>query len=265
MRLYQYKILKQILENVPLPDYLYAFEKGKSIPEMAQQHVGKEVVVSVDISNYFHSIKQKHLLAIFSTLGFGDKPARLLSEICTVKAFVPQGGLTSPKISNIVTASTFGPLIKEYCDQKGYTLTIYADDVTISFNGDVGEGVTSLITYLRESIERFGFRVNNRKTKVMRKESRQYVCGAVVNCKVNLQKSERHKLRAIVYNCGKNGIEAEAAKSSLTPGEFTNHITGRLNWFHQLNPLAGTDMLLTFSNIIKTTSKCQRIIRVATQ
>ena len=73
----------------------------------------------------------------------------------------------------------------------------------------------------------------------MRYYQRQYVCGAVVNVKVNLQKSERNKLRAMVYNCNKNGIEAEAEKAGISADQFYSKLMGRLNWFSQLNPTAG--------------------------
>jgi len=253
MRLIQFKILKEILEQVQVPDYLYAFEKGRSIPAMAQKHVGKKVIVSVDLKDYFQSIKQYHLNQVFKHLGFGEKPALLLSELCTYKSFVPQGALTSPKLSNIITTYTFGPLIKEYCEERGYTLTIYADDITISSDSlidDMGsDTVHSLISYLKETVGRFGFRVNSEKTKVMKYYQRQYVCGAVVNSKVNLQKSERNTLRAIIHNCEINGIEAEASKTQITENEFISAMNGRLNWFNQLNPQAGSHFINQFKEI----------------
>jgi retron-type reverse transcriptase len=232
---------------------VYAFEKGKNIPTMAQKHVGKKVIVSVDLKDYFQSIKQYHLDQIFKHIGFGEKPARLLSELCTYKSFVPQGALTSPKLSNIITTYTFGPLIKDYCDERGYTLTIYADDITISSDNLVdntgSDTVHSLISYLRETVERFGFRVNQDKTKVMKYYQRQYVCGAVVNSKVNLQKTERNTLRAIIHNCEVNGIEVEASKNQITEDEFISVMNGRLNWFNQLNPQAGSHFMSRFKEI----------------
>lgn len=250
MRVAQYKILTVLLEKIQVPDYIHAFEKGRNIPEMATMHVGKQVVVSIDLKDYFTSIKQYHLEQVFEHLGFESKPARLLSELCTYKSHVPQGALTSPKISNVVTMFTFGPLIKQYCDERGFTMSIYADDITISsdtlLSQEGSDTVTSLIQYIKESVAKFGFRLNNSKTKVMRYYQRQYVCGAVVNNKVNLIKSERYKLRALVHNCEVNGIEVEAAKNDLTSDEFISRTNGRLNWFRQLNPEAGTRIINLF-------------------
>lgn len=244
MRVVQYKILTQILNKIEVPEYVYAFEKGKSIPQMAVSHVGKDMVVSIDLEDFFTSIKQYQLFDLFQHIGFGEKPARTLSELCTYDSFVPQGALTSPKLSNIITALTFGPAIKEYCDKMGFTLSVYADDITISMDQETrikhGKGVVrNILKVVAREVGRYRFRINTSKTKVMRYFQRQYVCGAVVNVKVNLQKSERNKLRAMVYNCNKNGIEAEAKKAGISAELFYSKLMGRLNWFSQLNPAAG--------------------------
>jgi RNA-directed DNA polymerase len=244
MRVIQYKILTQVLNKIEVPEYIQAFEKGKSIPKMAQRHVGKDMVVSIDLEDFFTSIKQYQLFDLFQHIGFGEKPARTLSELCTYESFVPQGALTSPKLSNIITALTFGPAIKEYCDKQGYTLSIYADDITISMDRETrlkhGKGIVKdLLEVVSREVGRYRFRINTKKTKVMRYFQRQYVCGAVVNVMVNLQKTERNKLRAMVYNCNKNGIEAEAAKAGISADQFYSKLMGRLNWFSQLNPTAG--------------------------
>ena len=129
---------------------------------------------------------------------------------------MPQGALTSPKLANLITALTFGPILKSYCDANNLTLSVYADDVTVSSNNpalNVGE----VLAVIREAITSTGFRVNHQKTKVMKANRRQYVCGVVVNKKTNLLKRERQRLRAIVHNIGVHGLETEAQKSGLGP------------------------------------------------
>ena len=158
-----------------------------------------------------------------------------------------RSGLTSPKISNIVAASTFGPAVKQYCDERGLALTIYADDITISSKTEFSPQET--ITFVTEVLTKAGFRVNKAKTKVMKKgtrHSRLYVCGTVVNEKVNLLRKERLRLRAVVHNSGKNGLEAEALKTGLTTNEFVLRIRGKLNWFGQLNPEGSSRLIENF-------------------
>lgn len=257
MRAAQFRILKLILERVDLPEYIYAFEKGKSIPEMAKIHTGKHVVISLDLKNFFESIKQTRVQELFQLMRFGEKPARELSELCTYKSFVPQGALTSPKLSNLITACSFGPELKEFCDSHGYDLTIYADDVTISYNEPAGspkdrsrQQVVNVLNFVRATVNKYGFWINSEKTKVMRPYQRQYVCGAVVNRKVNLRRTERNRLRGIVHNCECNGVEAESKKAGMTVEKFGSVVMGRLNWFAQLNPEKGNALKEKFKKAV---------------
>jgi retron-type reverse transcriptase len=256
MRAAQFRILSRLLEGLPIPEYIHAFERGKSIPVMAQTHIQKGLVISIDLKDFFHSIKQKHLLEMFQGLGVALAPAKLLSEVCTYKSFVPQGAITSPKLSNLVAAYSFGPVLKQFCDSKGYSLSIYADDVTISTPTDlISEGngalVKEILDVTKAAVEPFGFRLNRKKTKVMRPFQRQYVCGVVVNAKSNLKRGERARLRAIVHNCKQNGLEAEAQKMSMSATGFASHIRGKLGWFNQLNPEAGGRLLNQFEEVLQ--------------
>lgn len=248
MRLLQFRILKEVLEKYfEIPDYIYAFERDKSIPVMAKMHEGSLQVVSLDIKDYFPSIKQNVLKDLMQSVGFGESPARTLSELMTLGPNVPQGGLTSPKISNVVASRTFGPVVKKFCEDRGLALTIYADDITISSKADFN--AQEAIEFVSGVLVGFGFRVNKAKTKVMKKgtrRSRLYVCGTVVNEKVNLLRNERLRLRAVVHNSVKNGLEAEASKTGLTANEFLMRVRGKLNWFGQLNPEGSSKLIERF-------------------
>lgn len=245
MRVAQFRTLTRILDLAKIPDYIYAFEKGKSISSMAQIHVNKDVVISLDIKDFFPSITELMVRSMFESLGITGVAGRLLSELCTYSWFVPQGAITSPKISNLIAAGTFGPEIKTFCDEEKIDLTIYADDITVSFNRQF-ENLEQAKAYSAKIIEaitlsvtKHGFRINQKKTKIMTPHMRQYVCGAVVNEKVNLRRTERLALRAILRNFETEGIDKAAQRTGLDPEVFLRKVAGRVNWFCQLNPDAG--------------------------
>jgi retron-type reverse transcriptase len=253
MRLIQYRILTRILDLALVPDYIHGFEKGKSIPSMAQVHVEKDVVISLDIKDFFPSIKQYMVQAMYQQLGIDEKSSLILSELCTYKAYVPQGSLTAPKISNLIAGGTFGPELKKLCDEQGLTLSIYADDVTVSYNEKLENDkearrsfAINLVSEISRIIEKYGFRINIEKTKIMRQNTRQWVCGAVVNAKVNMRRTERNLLRALVYNCAKSGVEAQAAKVGMGTDAFIRKYAGRINWLCQLNMDAGARLKTSF-------------------
>lgn len=257
MRVVQYRVLKDLLADVQIPEYIHGFEQGRSIPQMAQEHSGKRVVISLDIKDFFPSIRHKRVAECFTALGANPEAADLLAEICTYKAFVPQGALTSPKISNIVASMTFGPDLKKYCDENGLTLTIYADDVTISHDLEGTEigFEDKIVKFVSEILFKYGFRVNRAKTKIMRAHRRQWVCGTVVNEKVNMLRKQRDGLRALVHNCSLRGITEEAGRIGMSVEKFAHKYLGQLNWYSQLNPEKGTALRDTFRELIRSELK----------
>lgn len=251
-----------------MPDYLWAFEKGLTIRDMADKHCGKDWVVSLDIKDYFPSIKQRHVLSTLENFGISGWAGKLISEIVTYKAKVPQGALTSPKISNMVTATTFGPQVHDLCELLGIVLTVYADDITMSFDysedlfdkvaseyqlwhpshpvpeARSGKSICMMLIYLIYKIlHSHGFKANRDKTKVMGPGIRHWVCGVVTNEKTNLMRSQRSFLRAVVHNITINGVECEARKTGNGPETFLLSIKGKISWFAQINPEAAHKLL----------------------
>jgi len=210
----------------------------------------------MDIEDFFPSIKQFMVEEALRALGVGETPARILSELTTFKSYVPQGALTSPKISNIIAAGTFGPIIKTFCEERGLALTIYADDITVSFTVDDRERGKLLVREIKDFVSSVlrssRFSVNREKTKIMYRNTRQWVCGAVVNDRVNMQRKERLQLRALVHNVSVNGVEVEATKCGLETAAFIRKYAGRLNWLHQLNPAAGNKLRPVFKQAAST-------------
>ncbi len=133
LRLAQARILTKILNLVEVPDYTWAFEQGRSVPEMSQIHVGKPVVISLDLKDFFPSITQSMIAAMLEAESLAaGAAARTISELCTYRWYLPQGGITSPKVSNLIVKNTFGPELKGIMDPLGLDFTVYADDITIS-------------------------------------------------------------------------------------------------------------------------------------
>lgn len=277
MKIAQAVILKHVLNHLKVPDYLWAFEKGRSIPQMTRLHLNKEWVLSLDIKNYFTSIKQVNIMSMLESHGITDEAARLISEIVTYKFFLPQGAMTSPKVSNLYAAYTFGPDLESAFKELDVTFTIYADDITFSFDYShglwdavkeiyqnvlppeerseiplegSGKAVCTLLTAITKKIlNNHQLRLNMRKVKVMGPGLRHWICGVVANEKPNISKRQRDFLRAVIHNIVVNGLEVEAAKAGREPGEFLSNLKGRVGWYHQLNPERSQRMLETLNSI----------------
>jgi RNA-directed DNA polymerase len=245
LKMVQTAILTKILNQWTAPPYLYAFLSERNIPAMASVHAGQNWVVSLDIHNFFPSVTQRKVLETFAAIFPNTVPKsvlHLLSEFVTYTSFLPQGAPTSPMVSNLVVAHTFGPEVQTYCENNRLRLTIYADDLTVSTSeeGRTREDMQRVVSDLRSILKKHNFKVNRQKTKIMPKTTRQYVCGIVVNVRPNWMRKDRDELKARLYNLEKNGWEAETLRAGYdTPQAYYRHLRGRIAWLTHVNPALG--------------------------
>lgn len=273
----QKKLKTKIFDKVPLPDYVTGFRKGKGIVDTAAVHCNKSIVVSIDIADYFNSIHQWHLQKMFQEMfSYTKKVSKIISEICTYKYFVPQGAPSSPTLSNLVGHHYFDKQVKEIADRYGFVMTRYADDITLSTDQEypkelvtsesgadyVVSGIDKMVSEIDSVLKKSKFRLNRRKTKVMRGEVRKYVVGIVTNKEPNIIMKKYRSLRCILHNLMFNSIPDEAAKTGRTEYEFLAWLRGNLNFLNQVNPRKGTPLLEKLDLILKAKGYKENIQQV---
>lgn len=266
LKLIQYRILKNFL-NKECEDYLYAFETGRSVVDKAKKHTDKDYVVSIDIKDFFPSVTVKQIKGVFEHLGYDNVMSEICAELCSYKFFLPQGAVTSPKISNFVVSTTFGPELKSWADNQGLVLTVYADDVTFSFNvpstvENHEAYVDGLVKTAKAIIEKHGFRIHLKgKLKVMPKAFRQEVCGMVVNQQVSMKREQRRLLRAMVHRAVVKGQPAFTEGRELR----FSQLMGKIAWFHNFSPYHAEQMKKALSMAKKeAVEKVEKKIEVET-
>lgn len=233
----QRALLDTLLAKVPLHPSATGFRPGYSIKENANPHVGKPVVVNVDISGFFQNTS---LTIVRSAIGksvpkqMSQSARMLLFDICTRKGGLPTGAPTSPAIANIGLIH-FDNAVSKACDRHGITYTRYADDLTFS-GGDPGK----ILPYVEEWLARFGYALDRKKTNFFRRGRRQVVTGLVVNDKVSIPRSMRRKLRAAVHNFNAKGSEVihwHGKPMSLA------ELTGRIAFLNSIDTQKGQALL----------------------
>ena len=83
--------------------------------------------------------------------------------------------------------------------------TRYADDMTFSSNHNVFSADGRFFEALRSIVGECGFVINEKKTRLQKRGSRQEVTGILVNTKCNSHRSFRKNLRAVVFSAETNG------------------------------------------------------------
>lgn len=179
-----------------------AFEPGSSIKKNAGEHCGKPVVVSLDVKNFFPSLKYSLVRSLFQQVVDEDGVAVMLSKFCTLNGHLPQGAVTSPHLSNLLLHD-FDISLRQYCLARKLAFTRYADDLT--FSGDPGnEEITGLIRYVKQELGKLGLRLNHEKIRIQRQGMRQEVTGVVVNAKTSAPREIRRRLRQQMYYLNKH-------------------------------------------------------------
>lgn len=221
VKILQKKIL-YILNLYYIPnDYTFGFITGKNIVDNAKIHLNKENVLNIDLSDFFPSINFSRVKGYLQKhFNFNDFVSRILSKIICVESsdgtFLPQGGSTSPIISNLISNKLDNDL-SSYCKRYRCLYSRYADDITISnedkkFPEQIAfkdiHGEVWLNVFLEKKITSNGFQINFEKVRLRSKHQRQEVTGLIVNGKkVNVRREYIRELRAILFNWEKKGYD----------------------------------------------------------
>jgi hypothetical protein len=198
--------------------------------------------IRMDISDAFGSTDWSKIYRAFNseiyTTPPGTAPAYTFREVqddlAIIKAFcmymnrLPQGAPTSPILLNIALTPldkyVLG-ILKGVFDKRNNCKTIYtryADDLTISCNKP---GVAKKAIHLVSQVcKHYGYRVNNKKTKIMSPSTGFFVTGInVVNGAdhISVSRKNRAKVRAAIF-------EAHLAPEGRGKTKLKEQVRGRI-------------------------------------
>jgi RNA-directed DNA polymerase len=252
----QHWILHNILERVALHDAAHGFRSGRSIVSNALPHVGADLVLNVDLRDFFPSVSLVRIKGAFRALGYGDHAATILALLCSEPAVsevaldgktyfvasgerrLPQGAPTSPALTNIICRRLDRRLLGA-ARKHGFVYTRYADDLTLSSNLP-GASPIQVLAALRWIVAGEGFTVHPKKTRILRKGARREVTGLVVNERVAVDRATRRRFRAFLFQLEKDGPAGKHWGES--PDVFASAL-GFAAYVQMVDPKAGATLL----------------------
>lgn len=268
----QRKILEEILKNVPVHPAVHGFVSGRSIKTFATPHVGRRVVLRMDLKDFFASVSGARIQAFFRTAGYPEPVADLLGSICTnstprrlwaelgrdadpvlvaearrlyARNHLPQGAPPSPALANLCTYRVDCRL-RGLAEAAGAVYTRYADDLAFSGEDAFEIGVGRFALQAAAILQEEGFTVNHRKTRIMRRGVRQHLTGLVTNERVNVVRADFDRLKAILTNCVRHGPESQNREGHPS---FRLHLAGRVGFVESINPAKGERLRRLFAQI----------------
>jgi retron-type reverse transcriptase len=256
-------ILVNILEKLPTHEAAHGFVKGRSTMSNAVPHVGKATIINLDLKDFFPSISFPRVKGIFQGLGYSPAAATILALICTEcprrkiqysgrvlhvatgPRALPQGACTSPALSNLLARRLDGRL-GGLAKKLGFTYTRYADDLTFSGDAAAAKLTGYLLARVRHLVDEEKLVVNEKKTRVQRRNVQQTVTGIVVNQRPNVPRKIVKRLRAILNDAKKNGLDAANRENR---DNFEHWLGGMIAYVTMVNPVRGRELKDKFDQI----------------
>ncbi|MFA7361976.1 MAG: retron St85 family RNA-directed DNA polymerase [Candidatus Kapaibacterium sp.] len=224
-------ILNNILYKIPVSKFAKAFIPNITLKDNAKFHRSQNILLTIDIENFFDSIRFIEVYKLFKHNGYSKGVSVLLSKLCTLEDRLPQGAPTSPYLSNMVFNS-LDNRISQFCINREIRYTRYADD--LSFSGDFKPGM--IIKFVKYVIKSKKLKLNKNKTRTMFNHQRQEVTGIVVNKRMQVARNVRRKLRQDVFYIQKYGLNDHIRRKDIKESNYIKHLLGLSNFIKFVNP-----------------------------
>ena len=229
----QKQILNNILNNKSISKYAKAYHKGIQLKDNAIPHINKEMILKLDIKDFFENISFLDIYNSCFPIEYFPKSVRMiLTYLCTYDNHLTQGSPTSAYISNLVMKE-FDEELGNWCNLRNISYTRYSDDMTFSGAFNPSE----LITKVRKMLYKLGLELNNDKIHIVYKSSSQNVTGIVVNKKMQVNVKYRNKIRQEIYYIKKFGLSSHLKKCDINidSKRYLNILYGRVLYVLQIN------------------------------
>jgi len=272
----QRRLLDAILLHIPPHESAHGFRAGRSVKTFVAPHVGRTIVLKMDLRDFFASISSDRVVAIFLTAGYPEPVARLLTGLCTntvpldvwnqsarlatgpvgsavswrARRFyrqprLPQGAPTSPALANLA-AYRLDARLTGLADAAQASYTRYADDLVFSGGESFARSIGRFAIHVAAIALEEGFAVQHRKTRIMRQGVRQLAAGVVINQRINMTRHHYDRLKAILWNCARYGPHGQN-RAGLA--DFRAHLAGCVAHAARINPERGQKLVRLFERI----------------
>jgi retron-type reverse transcriptase len=238
LKFQQKQIIRNIYSNVYFPRYLQGSIKDKSCPRSpkadAEIHVNVSLLVKMDISNFFPSLKSEVVFDIWTRFfHFPETVARLLTRLTTFNGVLPQGAPTSPGLANLAFWD-IEPAVVDGLRRNGFTYTRYVDDVTVSSTRfTTMQELEPIFETVFGMFRSKGVKPNRKKIDISTSGYSMLVHNLNINSGVpTIPRNERSRIRAAVRECEKNYPDHKQSKDYE---ELWTSTLGRVNYMSQFH------------------------------
>ncbi len=183
--------LQQKIHDADSDYTIHGFMRGRGPVSNAQKHVGYAYTLSLDLKDFFDSVKVEMVKEYLSEEE---------SDLCFIDGIARQGLPTSPLIANLAFLKLDKKIKDAIAEEGVYTVyTRYADDLIFSFNHK--EFAETLKALVEKIVTDGGFVLNRKKTKLQSAEhGRRMITGIGVDERaIHPSRKLKRRIRAAVH------------------------------------------------------------------
>jgi hypothetical protein len=268
----QRRILRGILDHIPPHAAAHGFRPKHNVLSFVSAHLRHEVVVRLDLKDFFPSIPWRRVHGVFLTAGYPGEMASYLTALCMNRppecvwqdfpqygsyrdrlaheslygrAHLPQGAPTSPALANLAAYQLDGRL-QGLAAACGAAYSRYADDLLFSGDAEFAARARRFPPQVAAIILDEGFAPHPHKTRVMHASQRQSAGGLILNQRANVPRRDYDLLKATLFNCVRRG---PATENHQQRADFRAHLAGRVAHVESVNPARGRPLRQLLSQI----------------
>ncbi|MDK4536581.1 reverse transcriptase family protein [Kingella kingae] len=242
------KIAKHFFKILNYPEYLQGGIAKRSCITNANQHIGAEILIKEDISNFFPTVSKKIVYQVWTDFfHFSHDVADYLSELVTYKGYLVQGCKVSGFLCNVILWQREMDLVRGF-QKQGLTYTRFVDDVTVSTKRKLGKKTQQeIISKIYSLFRSIGVNANRKKHQSMLKGTQQTVNNINISTKnLTLPKNKQKEIRSAVFQC-ERAFEIEKNKSNYE--KIFNSVQGKVLYLHQFNQNQANHLLMRLNKI----------------
>jgi RNA-directed DNA polymerase len=230
----------------------FGYIGGRNIRENARDHCGHKHLTSVDLKDFFPSIKAPAIATFLKSTGIEPAIADLLSRFVTIQGALPLGLPTSPTIANAICLPMdfeLDALAKKY----DATYSRYADD--ISFSTD---GILPSKDVLAACVLQHGFEIAESKTRTSKLGQAHYVTGLSVSDPVqpHVPRKKKRRLRQEIHYAGKYGLSDHFRHAGVNDPHIVqqeiNRLDGLVKFTAYHEPRLSTSLKTQWTKILQS-------------
>jgi RNA-directed DNA polymerase len=262
-------LLEHVFSRITPTDHAHGFRPERSILTNATPHVGQDVVINIDLKDFFPSIDYRRVKGLLVRLGYSEAIATVLALLCTEpeadtlqldgKTYhvgsgerrLPQGAPTSPALTNLL-AYRLDRRLQGVAARFGYVYTRYADDLTFSAKGGAAGLANQVIWAVEQIVQSEGFVVHPKKIEVMRRGQQQRVTGIVVNQQPGIDRGTLRRFRALLHQIGQTGWEGKTWGAPNPEADIRQVVLGYAHFVQMVKPELGRAFVATIRRLIGT-------------